>query len=191
VHTDGGILETFTSTPELFWASLPLGQMTMRRLKNLATVGIMIRDEGQGTVRFRGDGKIPEITYQLTDRDRRTFIHGARQAVRVYFAAGARAVWPVINVNFAAAKSEAEALAQLPDDLPATSLSPYGSHPQGTARMGADRRNSVCKPTGETHDVERLYVADASLFPSAVGVNPQITILSLATGIARDVAKVG
>ena len=57
--------------------------------------------------------------------------------------------------------------------------------------MGADPRRSVCKPSGETHDVRRLYLADASIFPNAVGVNPQITILALATGIAREAARAG
>ena len=63
--------------------------------------------------------------------------------------------------------------------------------PQGTARLSADPKRGVCKPSGETWDVERLFVADGSLFPSALGVNPQITILAMATGIARDVVKRG
>lgn len=191
VYTQGGILETFTSTPELFWASLPLGQMTMRKLKNLATVGVMIRDTGKGSVRYRGEGKLPDLGYHPSESDRRAFLIGNRQAVRIYFAAGAKLVWPMITQSFTGARTEAEALAQLPDDLPMTRFSPYGSHPQSTCRMGADPKTSVCKPTGETHDVERLYIADGSIFPTALGVNPQITILALATGIAREVAKAG
>jgi len=189
--TEGGILETFTSTPELFWASLPLGQMSMRKLRNLATVGVMIRDQGRGRVRYRGEGKLPELEYELTDHDRQTFIRGNRQAVKIYFAAGATVVWPMLNFNFTGARTEAEALAQLPDDLPARKLSPYGSHPQSTCKFGASAKTSVCKPNGETHDIKRLYVADGSLFPTALGVNPQITILALATGIAREAAKAG
>jgi choline dehydrogenase-like flavoprotein len=191
VHTPGGILETFTATPELYWASLPLGQMNFRRLKNLATVGCMIRDHGKGSVRFRGEGALPDIEYHPTDQDRRAFIEGNRIGVKIYFAAGAKAVWPMLSVNFTASKTEAEALAQLQDDLPLTKLNPYGSHPQGTARLGTDPKKSVCKPTGETHEVQRLFVADGSLFPSALGVNPQITILAMATGIAREQAKAG
>ncbi len=49
----------------------------------------------------------------------------------------------------------------------------------------------MCKPEGETHEVDNLYIADGSLFPNALGVNPQITILALATGIARDLARKG
>ena len=191
VDLDQAIIETFTSTPELFFAGLPLGQMTMGRLKYLATAGTMIRDVGKGSVKFRGDGKLPGIEYDLADVDRRRFLHGARTLSQIYFAAGAVRVWPMMNTNMTASRTLEEALAQLPDHLPVKRLSPYGSHPQSTCRMSADPKQGVCKPTGETHEVQRLYVADGSLFPTAVGVNPQITILALATGVARDVARAG
>jgi choline dehydrogenase-like flavoprotein len=57
--------------------------------------------------------------------------------------------------------------------------------------MSADAKRGVCKPSGETHEVQNLFVADGSIFPNAVGVNPQITILAMATGIARDLARKG
>ena len=191
VHMESAILETFTATPELFWASIPLGQLPMRRLKNLASAGCMLRDESQGSIRFNGDDELPSIRYQVCDADRRRFILGARAMSRIYFAAGAEAVWPLLNATTDRATSEADALAALPDDLPLTRFSPYGSHPQSTCRMSADRARGVCKPSGETWDVQNLFVADGSLFPTALGVNPQITILALATGIARDLVKHG
>lgn len=191
VHLEDAILETFTGTPELFWAALPLGQMNLRRLKHAATAGCMVRDRAIGSVRFQGEGRLPEINYELADADRTVFIRGAREMARIYFAAGATTVWPLMNPGIEAATSLEAALAQLPDDLPAQRLNPYGSHPQGTCRISADPKNGVCKPSGETHEVQNLFVADGSLFPSALGVNPQITILALATGIARDVARRG
>jgi choline dehydrogenase-like flavoprotein len=191
VHLDDAIIESFTSTPELFWSSLPLGQMSMRKLRNLATAGCMIRDQGKGRVRHRGEGRAPEIEYHPAEADRRRYVEGNRALARIYFAAGARAVWPMLNPNFTAAHTLPEALAQLPDDLPLQRCTPYGSHPQSTCRMGADPRAAVCKTSGETHEVRRLYVADGSLFPTALGVNPQITILALATGIAREVVRAG
>jgi choline dehydrogenase-like flavoprotein len=191
VHMEDAILETFTGTPELFWASLPLGQMNLRKLKHAASAGCMIRDRAQGSVRFQGDGRLPDIAYELADSDRTLFIKGAREMARIYFAAGAHTVWPLMNPTMEPSRSLDEALAQLPDDLPAQKLNPYGSHPQGTCRMSADARRGVCKPTGETHEVQNLFVADGSLFPTALGVNPQITILALATGIARDLARRG
>ncbi|MGZ6142030.1 MAG: FAD-dependent oxidoreductase [Myxococcales bacterium] len=191
VHMEDAILETFTGTPELFWATLPLGQMNLRKLKHAASAGCMIRDRGRGRVRWQGDGHLPDIAYELDDKDRVRFIEGARQMARIYFAAGAHTSFPLMNPGVEPARSLDEALAQLPDDLPLQRLNPYGSHPQSTCRLGADPRTGVCKPTGETHEVENLFVADGSLFPTALGVNPQITILALATGIARDIVRRG
>ena len=191
VHMEDAILETFTGTPELFWAALPLGQMNLRKLKHAASAGCMIRDQGKGHVRWQGEGRLPEITYEMDDADRTLFIKGAREMARIYFAAGAHTSFPLLNPGVEPARSLDEALKQLPDDLPAQRLNPYGSHPQSTCRMSESPRLGVCKPSGETHEVQNLYVADGSLFPTAIGVNPQITILALATGIARDMVRKG
>lgn len=191
VDMDDAILETFTGTPELFWAALPLGQASLGKLRNFASAGCMVRDQGKGSIRYQGEGRLPEIAYEMAEVDRTRFIAGAREMARIFFAAGASAVYPLMNTAIDRAENLEAAIAQLPDDLPATRLNPYGSHPQGTCRISADPRRGVCKPTGETHDVRNLYIADGSLFPTALGVNPQITILSLATAIARDAARAG
>ena len=55
----------------------------------------------------------------------------------------------------------------------------------GTCKMGVDKRSSVVDPHGESWDVPGLFVADASVFPGPIGVNPQITIMALATRTGR------
>jgi len=191
VHLENMLLETFTATPELFWSAIPLGQMSMGRLKHFATAGLMVRDEGRGSVKFAGDGELPSLHYELSEADRQRFVLGARETARIFFAAGATSAWPRLNAGCDQVTTLEAALAALPDDTPLTDFAPYGSHPQSTCRMSADKKRGVCKPTGETWDVQNLYVADGSLFPNALGVNPQVTILALATGIARDVAQRG
>ena len=61
-------------------------------------------------------------------------------------------------------------------------------HPMGTARISADAAQGVCDADGAVHGVEGLYVADASLFPSAVGVNPMMTIIAFAKQVAAGIA---
>ena len=56
-----------------------------------------------------------------------------------------------------------------------------------SARMGEDAAASVCDPRGAVRGVENLYVADASLLPTSVGVNPMMTIIACATHVAGDV----
>jgi choline dehydrogenase-like flavoprotein len=58
------------------------------------------------------------------------------------------------------------------------------THVQGSCRMGDDRARSVVDRNGESHDVKRLYVGDASLIPRTLSVNPSLTIMALATRLA-------
>jgi choline dehydrogenase-like flavoprotein len=53
--------------------------------------------------------------------------------------------------------------------------------------MGADPETSVVGPTGEAHHLPGLFLADSSVFPTSLGVNPQLTTMTLATAIGRAV----
>jgi choline dehydrogenase-like flavoprotein len=55
--------------------------------------------------------------------------------------------------------------------------------------MGADPKTTVVSPTGETHDVKNLYVADASLLPTSIGYNPSETVYALAHYINDQILK--
>ena len=59
------------------------------------------------------------------------------------------------------------------------------THVQGSSRMGDDPAVSVVDRTGESHEVRRLYVGDASLVPRTLSVNPSLTIMALATRLAE------
>ena len=59
------------------------------------------------------------------------------------------------------------------------------THVQGTCRMGDDPTRSVVDRNGESHDVKRLFVGDASLVPRTLSVNPSLTIMALATRLAE------
>jgi choline dehydrogenase-like flavoprotein len=62
------------------------------------------------------------------------------------------------------------------------------SHQCGTAVMGEDPVSSVTDPLGRTHDVENLWIADSSTFPSSAAVNPALTIAALALRVAPGVS---
>ena len=106
---------------------------------------------------------------------------------QIFFAAGARRVHlPVAGFDVFG-----------PDDLPALrrarlrpwdlDLSAY--HPLGTARMGRDPASSVVDPDHQLHDVQALYVVDGAAVPTALGVNPQVTIMAMATRAAEKIAR--
>lgn len=53
------------------------------------------------------------------------------------------------------------------------------AHTIGTCRMGTDRERSVVDPTGRSHEVPNLWIADNSVFPSSLSANPALTIMAL------------
>jgi choline dehydrogenase-like flavoprotein len=65
---------------------------------------------------------------------------------------------------------------------------PATAHLAGTARMGTDAETSVCDASGRLHEVDNVYVADASTFPTFPGFNPTLTIMANALRIARGIA---
>jgi choline dehydrogenase-like flavoprotein len=137
-------------------------------------------------VRTGGDGGL-RISYDLDRADAARVVFGIARAAEVHFAAGATEVYP----NVAGIK------VLRPGDLPgfeAARIKPAdlrleGFHPMGTARIAADPRQGACAADGSVHGTGGLYVADASLFPTALGVNPMMTIIAFAKQVGRQVAE--
>ncbi|HVC02721.1 MAG TPA: GMC family oxidoreductase [Steroidobacteraceae bacterium] len=63
------------------------------------------------------------------------------------------------------------------------------AHQAGTARFGTDPRNSVLDLDCKTHEIDNLYVADASFFPSIGAVNPTLTIVANALRVADRIGE--
>ncbi|KAI1344649.1 long-chain fatty alcohol dehydrogenase [Xylariaceae sp. FL0016] len=62
-------------------------------------------------------------------------------------------------------------------------------HQMGSCRMSSAESNGVVDADGKVWETEDLYVADASVFPSASGVNPMVTVMAIADKIARNVSQ--
>lgn len=154
---------------------------------HLACFGVMIEDVSRGRVR-RGPGGRPLITYSLGDHDVARLKRAVEILSRVYFAAGARAVFPLVH-GFDELRSadDLERLRRATVRARDFEISAY--HPLGTARMGRDPSRSVVGPDHEVHDTPGLFVADGSVVPSSPAVNPQVTIMALATRAADKIAE--
>jgi choline dehydrogenase-like flavoprotein len=64
-----------------------------------------------------------------------------------------------------------------------------GQHQAGTCRMGTDPATSVTDPSGRVHDIDNLYVADASLHVSNGGFNPGLTVMALASLVSDQLLE--
>ena len=168
-----------------------VGAEFARRLSELdhyAAWGAAMRASARGTVRKGIWGGRPIVRYSLTPDD----VRRARRAVRVLgdtmLAAGALEVYPGVSGFDTVVRDRAQ-MAHLEAEGPlvASDYAMSMTHLFGTARMGSDPARSVVRPDFRHHRMDRLYVADSSVFPTNLGVNPQIAIMALADLCAERV----
>ena len=155
----------------------------MEQYPHLATFGFMIEDTSRGEVR-EGPGGSPLMFYNLNRKDTAHLQKGMEILCEVYQAAGARKVYPfAVGHEDVSTKQALERLRN--SRLRAGDFDVTAFHPLGTCRIGADPRTSCIGPDHEAHDVGGLYVADGSAVPSALGRNPQMTIMAMALRAAE------
>lgn len=157
----------------------------VRKLPQVALFGGIVHDTGRGVVR-RGFGREPIVTYRMSERDRATFARGFAFVGEMALEGGAtEVILPISGLPPIRGVKELRELALHPP--PATRFQAVSFHPLGTARMGHSRHLDVVRPTGESHEVDGLYVADGSIFRTPVGVNAQVPIMAVATQIAWSI----
>jgi hypothetical protein len=187
---DRGILLEATFTPLAFGAQwLPgTGVEHSERVlayDRIASTGVHLSDRSAGRVGLAGDGSL-RITYRLTDDDAARLVFGIARAAELFYAAGAREVYPQIAGIPTIPKDRIADLEASPPGAGALRLEAF--HPMGTARMDAEAGAAVVATDGAVHGAEGLYVADGSLLPSSIGVNPMMTIIAMASRVARQLA---
>ena len=159
----------------------------MEAFNRIAVFGYMVEDNSRGRVRLNPQGR-PIVSYNLNRADVQALQRGTVLLAEVFFAAGAKLVYPCVHGHEVI--SNFRELQRLRDaKLRPIDLTLSAFHPLGTARLGTDPTKSVVGPAHETHDVPGLYIIDGSNLPSALGVNPQLTIMALATRAAEILAK--
>jgi choline dehydrogenase-like flavoprotein len=157
----------------------------MQRYNQMIVCGVLVEDSSSGRVRRRFG--MPYAHYDITPLDHRRFVRGIQLLGRMHFEMGAEfVVLPFANHPMARSVDELEKIESLQTD-PRT-LELFTVHLMGTARMGRSPDSSVVDENGQLWDLPGCYVADASVFPTAIGVNPQITIMALATRTAERIA---
>ncbi len=151
------------------------------QLDHYAIFGGMIHDTGSGTVR-PGPGREPVVTYRMSRRDRALVPRVVRLLAETFFAAGAKECYlPVMGLE----PVTADTLRQAPlEQLPAGRFECASQHPLGSCRMGSAPDHAVVDADGRHWHVDDLYVADGAVLPSSLGVNPQLSIMTVATRIA-------
>lgn len=172
--SEGIIFEGAAGPPSYVAMSLPLNgarhAAAMASYRNLAMFGLMVHDSSRGSVRSLA-GR-PVIRYDLVEADLARFRAGLARIEELFRAAGAREVYLPLPRGVT------------PDRARARNLKLMAFHPLGTARADARPAHGVIDGDLALHGVRGVHVADGSAVPSSLGVNPQLTIMALATRLA-------
>lgn len=191
---DGILMAENFIPPSVMAASVPYhGEKSWEVVKNynnMATTGVLVEDSSSGRI-VRGPLDMALPLYNITALDHRRFLRGIKLLATIHFTMGADYVMlPFTNLHVCHSIDELRRI-DATQKSPAT-LELFTVHLMGTARMGCHPEQSVVDLNGELWDLPGCYVADASIFPTAIGVNPQVTIMAMATQIAaRMVNRLG
>jgi choline dehydrogenase-like flavoprotein len=183
----GYLLQVYNAPPDQAWVQLALppreALQWMADLRRCGSAGVVVHDEDSiGRVGRMG------IEYWLGDRDRAVLLEGVRAAARVFFAAGGNAVVAGLQ-GVGAIPAGADLATAVPPELPAHQIALYAAHPMGTCRMGDTPATSVVDADGRVWGWDNLHVADASVFPTSLGVNPQVTVYAVGLTVGTAVAE--
>jgi len=194
----GAKIEAAPAHPGLMALALPwrgraAHAALMRDARFHAGLIVLTRDRGEGSVSL--DGR-DDVSYRLAPYDGRHMLRALAGLADVLFAAGATRVTTlhtepleltVDRADAAGRRAFGEAIAR--HGAGPNRLGVFSAHQMGTCRMHASPRRGVVDANGAVHGVNGLFVADASVFPLASGVNPMLTIMALAHRTASMIAN--
>ncbi|MBI2893862.1 MAG: GMC family oxidoreductase N-terminal domain-containing protein [Deltaproteobacteria bacterium] len=158
----------------------------MEAFDRIAMFGAMIEDGPNGRV-FLANRR-PFVSYWLGRRELGMLQRAVGILGDIYFAAGAKELYPHVK-GFEEIRTRAELGRFKNARLKARDFILTGFHPLGSCRMGTDPRRSVVDQDNECHDVPGLFITDGSAVPSSLAVNPQVTIMTLATRAAERIGR--
>ncbi|KAJ0970961.1 hypothetical protein J5N97_018920 [Dioscorea zingiberensis] len=193
----GAIIQTPALHPGLFsmltpWVSGEDFKRRMTRFARTAHVFTLARDRGEGEVDVSGT-----VRYKMDEEDEKNLKKGVEKMVRIMAAAGAvemgtqHSSGDRLDVRTASSHEFEKFVKRVSRRGFRYLGAPVCSaHQMGSCRMGVRPETSAVDPKGEAWEVQGLYVADSSVFPTALGVNPMVTVQAIAYCTAQSVVEV-
>lgn len=193
----GYFLETAPVHPMLGAIAFPGFGAPHRRLAERlahvqATIALLVdghHDDEGGRVRVSPGGRV-SLSYPLVPALREAAADALQNMARLLLAAGAE---EVVSLH------DEPVVVRRPSEVGALAAAPFGpnrhtlfsAHQMGGCAMGDDPRRAVVSSRGRHHGLDNLWIADGSVFPTALGVNPQLSIYGLARLFATEIARGG
>ncbi len=173
------------------WQSGAAHKRLLQNMKHMSNIIILTRDYHGGRVAVNREGE-PVLHYKLHPYDARHMMRGTLESLRIHRAAGAREVSSPHNRNLIYRPAEGgdfEAyLAEVEKrGLKSNAYMLFSAHQMSSCRIGGDSATGAVDPTGESYEIDNLFVVDGSVLPTASGVNPMITIMGTAHYLAQHI----
>jgi choline dehydrogenase-like flavoprotein len=196
VESDAFVLETcmyfpFTTAKSLSGFGSRHSEF-MRAFPRLQMILVLACDHVDRNNRVTVDRSgTPVVDYRFTPEVRRALARGTATSARIFFAAGALRVHVPAADNPVVDAEEVDRLDALIDEgrFRPGGVTVSAAHLQGGCGMGLTSSDSVTDSYGRVHGVPWLFVADASLFPDSLEINPYLTIMALADRVAQRIRQ--
>ncbi|MES1204773.1 MAG: GMC family oxidoreductase [Pseudomonadota bacterium] len=189
----GYFLETAPLQPMLAAVAFPgfgapHGAAMERLAHGQATIALLIdghHDDPGGRVSADQDGRV-RLSYPLSRSLREAGVDAVKSMARLQLAAGAREV-VTLHEDPVTIRSEADLSRIDSVDFGPNRHTLFSAHQMGGCAMGEDPERSVVDSRGRHHELENMWIVDGSVFPTGLGVNPQLSIYALARLFATGI----
>lgn len=155
---------------------------------NLALLRDGFNPESKGGSVLLDKNNYPQLDYSPDPLLWRGVRHAMLSMAEIQFAAGAKKVFPLhMDAKYYLSWSKAKtAIKQLTPKVLRWQL--VSAHVMGGCAMGQDSGSAVCDSDGRFNRLDNLSVLDGSLFPTSLGVNPQLTIYAVVAKLASKLS---
>jgi len=165
---------------------------TLKNYKNLQAGIVLARDGADGPVDSSVEWKFGRrrVHYQLSRSDAQNMLLGLKTLAEVQTAAGAtELVFPFRRFTRPVSVKRGDDFSWILSESPDTFFAVGSAHPHGSIQASDDMAKGAIDGNFELYGHKNIFVMDASVFPTALGVNPQITTMSVIMNRARALAS--
>lgn len=160
----------------------------IQRFNNYTMAGIVVRDGNLGTVSLTSTGRT-SVTYEPGINELKALAKGTEILGKMWFALGAKRI--IIPHRVTSIIEREDDISKMVNKIinDPKNLLLGSAHPQSGNKIGKSPDDSVVDSDCKVHGFKNLFVCDASVFPTAVGVNPQISVMTVASIIAARIIR--
>lgn len=192
--SDRGImLEGIFLPPGLLYSMMPISGVELKEMMakytKLSAFGVMVSDTSTGVVKPGHFGTPFMALYNLNKKDTESMHFGIARVCEIYLAAGATKIYS--GYHQVPEIYNSKDLAKLEKTKPSPWDYEIGAfHPVGTCFMGEESSGAIVDFSLKVHSMKDIYIMDGSVIPGSLGVNPQVTIMTLAMRAAEKLSSV-